>query len=336
MQARDSSSIVNEIFLRAFSSQFHYPGYPSLIMSALSAIPIIDMSPYLEGTKEGRQKVANGIFDAAHEIGFTYLKNFGMSQDMLEAAFTIAHSLFTSDEKYKVPFSVEYNHGYGKMEGEALDPTKPADLKETFTSRNLLRLPSGEEHWPNPQFEAFMRVFYKRVCDIASNVMGAFEIALDLEPGYFDTRHTGLTQTLRLLHYPPVENVSEGQLGAGAHTDYGTLTVLFQDERGGLQVQNLKDEWIDAPPIPGTVVINTGDLIARWSNDFFKSTPHRVVPRPAAMIHGRQSIAFFSDPDPDVIIETFPSCVTEENPAKYGPITAGEHIQQRILATQKK
>jgi isopenicillin N synthase-like dioxygenase len=303
-------------------------------MSSESNIPIIDMGPYLEGTEAGRQKVAQEIYQAAHEVGFTYLKNFGMSDDMLESAFAISHSLFSSDEKLKVPYNVDYNHGYGKMQGEALDPSKPADLKETFTTRDLIRLPSGPELWPNPQFEAFMRVFYKRVRKIASDVMGAFEIALDLEPGFFDAHHTGLTQTLRLLHYPPAENVGEGQLGAGAHTDYGTLTVLFQDDRGGLQVQNLEGEWVDAPPIPGTVVINTGDLIERWSNDFFKSTPHRVVPRPAAMKHGRQSIAFFSDPDPEVMIETIPSCITEESPAKYGPISAGDHIKQRILASQ--
>ena len=135
---------------------------------------------------------------------------------------------------------------------------------------------------------------------------------------------------LRLLHYPPVENPKEGQLGAGAHTDYGTLTVLFQDDAGGLEVQNLEGEWVEAPPIPGTVVINTGDLVARWSNDRFKSTPHRVVPRPAAMKNGRLSIAFFSDPDPDVVIEAIPSCVSEENPAKYPPITAGDYIAERI------
>jgi isopenicillin N synthase-like dioxygenase len=305
-------------------------------MSNSKSIPIIDMASYLEGTEAGKKRVAQEIYTAAHEVGFTYLKNFGMSEDMLEAAFAIAHSLFNSDEKYKVPFNVAMNHGYGKMQGEALDPSKPADLKETFTSRNLLRLPSGPDVWPNPQFEAFMRLFYKRVQKIASDVMSAFALALDLEPEFFDSKHTGLTQTLRLLYYPPAEHVVEGQLGAGAHTDYGTLTVLFQDDCGGLQVQNLAGEWVDAPPIPGTVVINTGDLIARWSNDFFKSTPHRVVPRPAAMKNGRQSIAFFSDPDPDVVIETFPSCITEENPAKYGSITAGEHVQQRILASQAK
>ena len=299
-------------------------------------LAVIDMGPYREGGKEGQKKVAQEIYDAAHNVGFLYLKNFGMSEDLLEAAFSAAKSLFASDEKTKVPFSTILNHGYTAMKGEALDPSKPADLKETFTSRNLASIPSGSEYWPSSEFEASMRSFYKSVTQIASDVMAAFAIALDLPKGFFDERHTGLTQTLRLLHYPPVKYVSEGQLGAGAHTDYGTLTVLFQDAAGGLQVQGLDGKWIDAPPIPGTVVINTGDLISRWSNDFFKSTPHRVVPRPAAMKNGRLSIAFFSDPDPEVIIETFPNCITPEKPLRYSPITAGEHIQRRIMASQAK
>jgi len=299
-------------------------------------LPIIDMADFLEGSPEGQARVAREIYEAAHGVGFLYLKNFGMSEDMLEAAFDVAHSLFNSDEKLKVPFNPEQNHGYTKMQGEALDPSKPADLKETFTCRDLARRPSGAEYWPNPQFEAFMRCFHSRIVKIASDVMAAFALALKLPDGFFDEKHTGLTQTLRLLHYPPAEVVSEGQLGAGAHTDYGTLTVLFQDNAGGLQVQNLEGEWIDAPPVPGAVVINTGDLMARWSNDVFKSTPHRVITRPATMKNGRQSIAFFSDPDPEVLIETIPSCITAENPAKYPPITAGAHIRERIMASQAK
>ena len=312
------------------------PRQTALIMSETGNIPVIDMGPFLNGSASERAAVAEKIYNAAHHVGFTYLTNFGMSPDLLEAAFAVAHSFFNSDEKLKVPYKPELNHGYTGMQGEALDPSQPADLKETLTCRDLSRKPSGPEYWPNPQFEAFMRVFYGRVVQIASDIMSAFELALDLEPGFFDARHTGLSQTMRLLHYPPVETVAEGQLGAGAHTDYGTLTLLFQDEAGGLQVQNLAGDWVDAPPIPGAVVINTGDLMARWSNDTFKSTPHRVVPRPAAMKNGRQSIAFFSDPDPEVLIETMPSCVSAARPSKYAPITAGEHIHQRIMAAQAK
>ena len=302
----------------------------------LSNLAIIDMSAFRNGDNTERKKVANKIYNAAHNIGFLYLKNTGMPYDLLDKTFSVSNDFFKNDNKVRIPFCTNRNHGYTAIKGEALDPSKPADLKETFTSRNIERIPSGPDYWPNPIFEKTMRNFYKHVRLIASDVMSAFAIALDMPESFFEEKHSGLTQTLRILHYPPVKNISEGQLGAGAHTDFGTITILFQDSKGGLQVQHLNGEWIDAPPIDGTVVVNTGDLISRWSNDFFKSTPHRVVPRPAAMKNGRLSIAFFSDPDPDVIIETFPRCITPENPQKYDAITAGEHIQKRILASQAK
>ncbi len=302
----------------------------------LSNLAIIDMSAFRNGDNTERKKVANKIYNAAHNIGFLYLKNTGMPYDLLDKTFSVSNDFFKNDNKVRIPFCTNQNHGYTAIKGEALDPSKPADLKETFTSRNIERIPSGPDYWPNPIFEKTMRNFYKHVRLIASDVMSAFAIALDMPESFFEEKHTGLTQTLRILHYPPVKDISEGQLGAGAHTDFGTITILFQDSKGGLQVQHLNGEWIDAPPIDGTVVVNTGDLISRWSNDFFKSTPHRVVPRPAAMKNGRLSIAFFSDPDPDVIIETFPRCITPENPQKYDAITAGEHIQKRILASQAK
>ena len=297
-------------------------------------IPIIDLGPFLHGDTEERAAVAQEICHAAEHVGFIYLKNFGMSPDLMDAAFAVSRAFFASEEKHQVPFDPECNHGFTQMLGEALDPSKPADLKETFTSRDLARIPSGAEYWSSEVFEAFMRVLHKRISMIASDVMRAFALALELPDSFFDERHTGLTQTLRLLHYPPTESVAEGQLGAGAHTDYGTLTVLFQDDSGGLQVQDLDGNWVDAPPIPGTVVINTGDLLARWSNDRFRSTPHRVQPRAQARKLGRQSIAFFSDPDPDVGIDAIPSCVTEARPATYKAITAGAYIHQRIMDSQ--
>lgn len=302
----------------------------------MSQLPIIDFAPFLNGNEAERKAVALQTTNAAREVGFCYVKNFGMSPDLLQTAFAVSKAFFADEAKFTTPFKVQVNHGYGGMQGEALDPSKPADLKETLTLRDVSKTPSGAEYWVNPEFEAFMRCFYESVRASASTIMRAFAIGLDLPESFFDERHNGEVQTLRLLHYPPVKEVSDGQLGAGAHTDYGTLTVLFQDDKGGLQVQGLDGEWIDAPPVPGTAVINTGDLMGRWSNDTLRSTPHRVIPRAAAMKDGRQSIAFFSDPDNEVMIEPFPTCVNEANPAKYPPIKSGDYIQERIRASQAK
>ena len=300
-----------------------------------ASLPIIDIGPFLNGTKEEQRVVAQKIYQAATETGFTYLENFGMSSTLIANAFEMSSVFFRSDNKFNIPYDPEINHGYAGVRNEALDPSKPPDLKESFTTRNALRLPTGASHWPEPEFESLTREFYAACRNTAETIMRAFAMALDLPPDFFNDKHTGLTQTLRFLNYPPSGQPEAGQLGAGAHTDYGTITLLFQDNKGGLQVQNVDGDWVDAPPIEGTVVINTGDLIARWSNDVFKSTPHRVVPRPESAVEGRQSIAFFSDPDPDVLIETFPSCITDDRPARYPPITAGEHIRERILASQR-
>ena len=164
--------------------------------------------------------------------------------------------------------------------------------------------------------------------------MRAFALALKLDERFFDDLHTGKNQTLRLLNYPPERASANEQLGAGAHTDYGTLTLLFQDDCGGLQVKNAAGEWVHATPKPETVVINTGDLTQRWSNDILRSTPHRVIRRAETADRPRQSIAFFSDPDPEVLVETIPSCIRADNPQTYPPITAGQHIREKILAAQ--
>ncbi len=140
---------------------------------------------------------------------------------------------------------------------------------------------------------------------------------------------------MRVLHYPVIDTqtLNPDQLGAGAHTDYGTITLLFQDGVSGLEVCDKNGRWHTAPADKDLVVINTGDLMARWSNDTFRSTPHRVQPRSVAP--QRYSIALFIDPDSAVEIETLPNCITAERPNRYTPVSAGEHIQAKIEASQQ-
>ena len=159
--------------------------------------------------------------------------------------------------------------------------------------------------------------------------------ALGAPAAYFTRLHSGEAVSLRLLCYPPVNaaNLQPGQLGAGAHTDYGFLTLLFQDNVGGLQVQDKTGAWIDVPPIPGAIVVNSGDLLERWTNRRYRSTLHRVVPSDATRT--RYSIAMFIDPDPDAEVSVLPSCVDNARPALFPPITAGAHLQSKLEASHK-
>ena len=141
---------------------------------------------------------------------------------------------------------------------------------------------------------------------------------------------------MRLLHYPPLPEgytPQDGENRAGAHTDYGSITLLFQDDAGGLEVRTRAGEWLAATPIPGTVVVNTGDLMHRWTNHVFCSTPHRVNVPPQAQHRDRFSIAFFCHPNKDAEIACIDTCASADNPARYAPISAGDHLLQRLNAT---
>ena len=137
--------------------------------------------------------------------------------------------------------------------------------------------------------------------------------------------------TLRLLHYPASPSAAAAPTGAGAHTDYGNLTLLATDDVGGLEVRTRAGQWIEAPVVPGAFVVNIGDCLMRWANDVYVSTPHRVVNR---SVRERYSIAFFFDPNPDAIVETIPSCVQEGEVTRYPTILAADYLKMRLAASK--
>jgi isopenicillin N synthase-like dioxygenase len=162
--------------------------------------------------------------------------------------------------------------------------------------------------------------------------MGLFEQALELSDGHFDRFMQHPTCTTRLLHYPPQPaTVAPGQIGCGAHTDWGALTLLAQDDAGGLQVQRREGSWMDVTPLPGALVVNIGDMMQRWTNDRWRSTLHRVVNRQSD--RERWSIAYFFDLDADAEILPLAPCVSAQRPARYGPITAGQHLIEMYRRT---
>jgi len=202
--------------------------------------------------------------------------------------------------------------------------------------------------WPQesdvPGFKNFMLDFYGTCHELHVRVMRAIALGFDLQENFFQAKIDAQDHNMRLLSYPPVKTDllrGSDQARAGAHTDYGTLTLLFQDSVGGLQVQNpTTKQFVPAPPIPGTVVINVADLLARWSNDILRSTLHRVVAPPSHPVNEsegvtpkRQSIAFFCNPNFDAEISCLPHCSGPGNPRKYDPVTAEEYIVRRLRET---
>lgn len=309
-------------------------------------IPIVDFAPFLEGTEEGRQKVAADIRHACLHAGFFYLKNHGVAEEEVSSIFETAHKFFAlpQDEKEKASITMSrHNRGYIELERENLDPEgqQGGDLKEGFNMGRHV----GEDHpdhgkplrgpnlWPPEQdaFRAGMERYWLVVTGLAAKLQHAFALALDIEETFFDDKVDNTLSTLRMLHYPPqTGDITGAQIGAGTHTDYGAFTLLLQDDKGGLQVKNVAGEWIEAPPIPDTYVVNLGDTLMRWTNDVFVSNPHRVI---NAGGEERYSIPYFHDPNYDAVLTAIESCVLPEEGPKYPPITGGAYLESRFDAT---
>ena len=272
---------------------------------------------------------------ALADAGFMSLSDTGIEAAQVHAVFEASRSFFQRSDEFKQRFryrSAEDNFGYQSVGMESLDPDRPADLKETLTVRNPLA--RRGEHWPSAGLRELILDFYQRCLLVAHKLQGDTAELLEVPRDYFHSRITGENVTLRLLRYPPLAAWESGQLGAGAHTDYGLLTFLFQDQVGGLEVLGREsDTWIPVAPRADEIVVNTGDLMERWTNGRFRSTCHRVQPPVGA--GDRYSLALFLDPDDAVEVSCLPSCVSARNPARYPPTTAGEHILAKLQASHR-
>jgi len=316
---------------------------------ALEAVPVIDFGPFREGTAEQRRAVARAIGEACRNIGFFYIVNHGVAAALIERTVAAARAFFALPAERKAEIAIEKSkchRGWFQLGGENLDPAKQkaaGDLKEGIKIGRdlppthplvLSGLPlHGPDQWPGglPGWQETMLACYGALGLLGREIMQAFALALELPESFFDKWLTGPMATLGPLHYPPQSGrITEARLGAGAHTDFGCLTILWQDQAGGLQVKNLAGQWIDAPPIEGSFVVNIGDMMARWTNDLFTSTYHRVINTSG---RDRYSMPFFFDPDFNADLTALPTCVGPGRPARYPPTTGGQHLLDRINET---
>lgn len=312
----------------------------------MTAIPVIDVSDLAGGEAAARQ-VAAEIGAACRDVGFFYVAGHPVPPDQSAAVFATAAAFFALPEAKKraVLYSAAGNRGYVPMKGEALDPTRPADLKEAFNIG--LDLPPDDPDllagrgfraanlWPDlPGFRDTMLDYFKACHDLGCLLHRAFALDLGLDAGFFEDKLDRPMAVLRLLHYPPAPRLAEaGQLGAGEHTDYGCVTLLATDGVGGLEVRTRGGDWLAAPHVPGAFVCNIGDCLMRWTNDLYVSTPHRVVSPPG---RERFSVAFFLDPNPDAEIACLPGCATPNRPARYRPMRGDAFLTARLSPTYEK
>ncbi|KAH7306030.1 hypothetical protein B0I35DRAFT_361428 [Stachybotrys elegans] len=333
-----------------------------------SALPIIDLDVFRSASPQEVKSAADELLAALKTIGFVYIKNHGIPQPLVDEAFSWSARFFSLplSEKMKAPHPPEgwHHRGYSspgreKVTHQVFDQDslaslrqKAPDAKESFDigreddarMRNV---------WPPedvmPGFRGFFAKFYRRCFELEDDILSAIATCLDLDSGYFHRFHAGRENQLRLLCYPEVDagRLQRGEVERiGAHTDYGTMTFLFQDDVGGLEVEDPNNKGIfkPVPSIPGTVVLNIGDFLQRWSNDILKSTMHRVGVPPelagarrdtagaAGVLRPRYSIPYFVGTDGHVTVDCIPGCYGPDRPKRYEPVNAREYIDLRANA----
>jgi isopenicillin N synthase-like dioxygenase len=320
------------------------------------SVPVIDIAPFLSGEGDGRRRVAAEVGRACEEIGFLIIKGHGVSRDLVEAMYDVSKRFFALpiEEKMRAR-GPDRSRGYGPVGDEALSyglgKGAPPDVKESLyegpmdvPDTSYFHGPEGRPHfvknvWPErpPALPGVWRAYYQRMERLAADIMRIFAVALDLPEYFFADKIDKHVSRVRAIHYPDQwEEPMPGQLRAGEHTDYGTMTILkIEDAPGGLQVKTRQGVWLDVPAVPGTFVVNIGDLMMRWTNDRWISTLHRVInpPRDEMLDTGRISLVFFHQPNYDALIECLPGCTGRGNPAKYPPVTSGEHRNRKFAAT---
>ena len=337
-----SDSIDTGVQVRSVSA--NTPGLQSRRV-AFTEIPIIDFSPMQSDDQECKERMAKEIYRACTEVGFLYIKNHGIARRAIEDLFSASREFFFLDDSAKRKIDIansSFSRGYIPMYGEKNNEHSKGDVKETFDmaidigendpdylAGNPLY---GPNQWPDelPQFKATMNCYFAEISALCEKIYRAFALSLGLPENYFGAMNQKPLDILRLLRYPPQPVVDDAdQIGTGAHSDFDCFTVLYQDPTGGLQVLNSAGEWIDAPPIEGTFLINVGDMLERWTNGLFVSTIHRVINRAQTE---RYSSVFFAAPSYSTEIACLPSCCSEKNPAKYPSISAGDYIVSRYEA----
>jgi len=306
-------------------------------LSEFQSVPLIDVAPLYNGSDAEAHAVAAEIRRASIEVGFFYVKGHDVPLQLMRDMLAAAKVFFARPETKKREIQVNKAHrGYVPFAQTTLGRAFMPDLKESLNfafpfqpgdpyladNKPLI----GLNQWPSedPALRKTAEAYYAGVFELGQKLLEGFALALGMERAFFRGIYRHPLVRARLVHYPPQsESQDAGQFGAAPHTDWGCITVLWQDEVGGLQVRNRSGQWIDAPPIEGTFVINIGDMLERWSNDLFVSTPHRVV---NASGRERYSIPVFYDPDFETVVECLPNCSGPDNPPKYPRTVAGEYI----------
>ena len=306
-----------------------------------TVVPVIDIGPFLHGSADQQVAVAAEVGAACEEIGFFLITGHGVAPERIQAMYDISAEFFALPAEVKATFETPTNNSYrGYRRGtfrETLeigryddpDAIRAAGYGEEWVARAEANV------WPSvpAELQAVWRTYFATCEQLAISVMEIFAEALALDRRWFATKFDRHTSYLSANHYPGLaETPEEGFLRLGEHTDIGSLTILYQDGApGGLEVLDRRGRWCGVPAVEGSFVVNLGDLMAKWTNDRWVATRHRVVsPDPDDRAARRISIPFFQHPNYDALIECIPTCADPDRPARYPAVLGGNWAEFRM------
>ncbi|MGK0366855.1 MAG: isopenicillin N synthase-like dioxygenase [Saprospiraceae bacterium] len=306
------------------------------------AIPVVDLSQFVNGTAEERAAFVQKLGNAFHEIGFVGVTGHGISKDLINTFYSSAKAFFTlsTDIKrsYEVP-GLAGQRGYTSFGKEHAKQSDVPDLKEFFQMGQTVedgdaissQYPDNVQVAEKPEFADKGRELYQEFERAGSQLLKAIAIYLDLGEDYFDAKIHNGNSILRAIHYPPITREPATAIRAEQHEDINLITLLVGASAGGLQVLSMDDKWLAITPEEDEIVINVGDMLQRLTNNYLKSTTHRVVNPPREQWHmPRLSIPFFLHPRSEMDLTVLDKCVTEDQPIAYESITAGGYLDERL------
>ena len=297
-------------------------------------IPILDVAPFLAGEPGARARLAAQLRWAFENVGFYYLRGHGIDSRLIEATYAAAAALHALPMERKLALKVdEHNIGYLPMSTGYGARGRPPSQNEAFFLRRergpddphvlANRRFHARNRWPDlPGFRETTLAYMAALEALCRRLVRLYAVALDMPEDCFDRAYAQPHMILRLSHYPPLDPDADAGFSLTPHTDSGFMTLLAPNEVPGLSIQLPNGRWIDAPTVADAFVVNGGDILHRWSNERFLSTPHRVL---NLSNRDRYAIPFFCDPDHDTVIECLPSCCSAATPAKYPPIQMGDY-----------
>ncbi len=310
-------------------------------------IPLLDLQEYRDGTPGARERLAETIARTSEDTGFMLLANHGIPQGLIDQVFAAASTFFDREIDFKLRYKIgELNIGYLPNGAQVVrtskvnNNTKP-NLSESFYIVRDRAVDDPDilagkpfvapNRWPEgmDEFRSVTTDYFSRMEAMAHAMLPAFAVALGLPPGYFETDFHDPSCTLRLIRYPAQTAPADNQFGFAPHIDTNFVTFLAQSKLPGLEVRTPEGEWLRPPAIPGTFVVNTAEMLGRYSNDRFAPTPHRVVNSNNALRH---AIPFFYGPSNDAVIRVVDTCIGPDRPARYEPVLYLDHRRKLNVA----